>query len=190
VLSAAPKDETREAALEYTRVKARGRFLHDHELYFYAPDAKRGPGQHVHTPFELVPSGHVVFVNRGYVPDQFKAPDSRSAGQIATETEVVGLLRAPPGRGRFAPSNEPAKNLWFWRDLDGMYLAAFPKADRTILPVFIDAEGEAPGGWPKGGVTELKLANRHLEYALTWFGLAIAFTAIFAMYVGSRLQQK
>ena len=32
----------------------------------------------------------------------------------------------------------------------------------------------AAGGWPKGGVTRLELPNRHLEYALTWYGLAAA----------------
>ncbi|MGE5267331.1 MAG: SURF1 family cytochrome oxidase biogenesis protein, partial [Deltaproteobacteria bacterium] len=56
-------------------------------------------------------------------------------------------------------------------------------------PLFVDAEGAAPGGWPKGGVTELKLTNRHLEYALTWFGLAAALIAIYAVYLAGRLRR-
>jgi surfeit locus 1 family protein len=57
------------------------------------------------------------------------------------------------------------------------------------LPLYIDAEAAAPGGWPKGGATELKLPNRHLEYALTWFGLAAALAAIFVMYASGRLRR-
>ena len=80
--------------------------------------------------------------------------------------------------------------MWFWRDFEGMIDAAFRAGSRPteVIPLFIDAEGAAPGGWPKGGVTELKLPNRHLEYALTWFGLAVALLAIFAVYVAGRLR--
>jgi surfeit locus 1 family protein len=192
-VTAAYKSVTGDAAtvssLEYTRVKVRGRFHHDKELYYYAPDPKQGPGHHVFTPLEIIPSGTIVFVNRGYVPDAMKSPGSRAPGQIDGDIEVTGLVRAPAAPGQFTPPNEPAKNLWFWRDLDSMYVAAFPKAERKILPLFIDSEADAPGGWPKGGVTELKLTNRHLEYALTWFGLAAALAAIFGMYVVNRLRQ-
>lgn len=184
----APGAATKARSLEYTRVRVRGRFHHDKELYYYAPDPSRGPGHHVITPLELSPSGPIVLINRGYVPDNLKAPDTRTAGQVEGETEITGLIRAPVQPGRFTPPNEPGKNLWFWRDLDGMYVAAFPRADRQILPLFIDSETDAPGGWPKGGVTELKLTNRHLEYALTWFGLAVALLAVFGMYVLKRFQ--
>jgi surfeit locus 1 family protein len=168
----APGDATKAASLEYTRVKVRGRFHHDKELYYYAPDPSRGPGHHVITPLELSPSGPIVLINRGYVPDSLKEPETRTAGQVEGETEITGLIRAPVQPG----------------DLDGMYVSVFPKADRQILPLFIDSETDAPGGWPQGGVTELKLTNRHLEYALTWFGLAVALLAVFGMYVLNRLQ--
>ncbi len=76
------------------RVKARGRFHHDKERYYYAPDQQRGPGYHVYTPFEIAGNGAIVFVNRGFVPEQLKAPEQRQAGQVAGEVEVTGLLRA------------------------------------------------------------------------------------------------
>jgi surfeit locus 1 family protein len=40
-----------------------------------------------------------------------------------------------------------------------------------------------PGGWPKGGQTRLSLPNNHLQYALTWFGLAAALVVIYGVYV-------
>jgi surfeit locus 1 family protein len=72
-----------------------------------------------------------------------------------------------------------------------MIAAAYPAQLRPakVIPLFVDAEGTAPGGWPKGGVTALILPNRHLEYALTWFGLAAALAAIYATYAVGRFRQ-
>jgi surfeit locus 1 family protein len=56
-----------------------------------------------------------------------------------------------------------------------------------LVPFFIDAnDAPNPGGWPKGGVTLIDLPNNHLQYAITWYGLAAAlvFVAGFA-YVRS-----
>jgi surfeit locus 1 family protein len=46
-----------------------------------------------------------------------------------------------------------------------------------------------PGGWPKGGVTRLELPNRHLEYALTWYGLAGSLIAVFLAFAVTRWRQ-
>jgi surfeit locus 1 family protein len=173
---------------EYMRVTARGRYHHDKERYYYAPDPVRGPGYHVYTPFEISGNGAIVFVNRGYVPEQFKAPDQRQAGQVAGEFEVTGLLRGPETKQTFTPDNDRARNLWYWRDFSGMFRSAFENTERPYIPVFVDAEGDAPGGWPQGGVTRVDLPNRHLEYAITWFGLAGALAAVFAAFVMGRLR--
>ena len=56
--------------------------------------------------------------------------------------------------------------------------------------VIIDAEAEPanPGGWPRGGTTRLDIANRHLEYALTWYGLAATLIGVFAAFAAGRLR--
>jgi surfeit locus 1 family protein len=51
-----------------------------------------------------------------------------------------------------------------------------------------DAKPEPPGGLPRGGVTRLDLPNRHLEYALTWYGLAAALAGVYLSFVVSRLR--
>src|SRR3954447_26413235 len=48
--------------IEYLRVTARGRFLHDRELYVFAPGPS-GPGYHVYAPLETG-DGRVLLVNR------------------------------------------------------------------------------------------------------------------------------
>lgn len=175
---------------EYIRVRAKGRFHHDKERYYYAPDQQLGPGFHVYTPFEMSTNRAIVFVNRGYVPESLKDPDKRRDGQVDGDVEVTGLLRGPGTQETFTPDNDAARNLWFWRDYYGMFRSAFANTERPHMPVFIDAEGEAPGGWPKGGTTLVKLPNRHFEYAITWFGLAAVLAVIFATYAAGRLRSE
>ncbi len=100
--------------------------------------------------------------------------------------EVVGLIRAPGRAGLFTPANDIARNLWYWRDLAGMSQSVLGAQAPSIVPFFVDAEVAAGSDWPRGGVTRLTLPNRHLEYALTWFGLAAALIAVYFAFVLSR----
>ena len=132
------------------------------------------------------PDGGIVFVNRGFIPAELKNPAKRALGQIAGTVHLVGLLRLPPaGRPNwFLPDNRPDLNYWFWMDLPAM--AAADALDR-VAPFYIDADAAPnPGGWPIGGVTPLALPNDHLQYALTWFSLAVALLVIYVLHYRRR----
>ena len=60
----------------------------------------------------------------------------------------------------------------------------------TALPFWIDADAqpEPPGGLPKGGATRLDLPNRHLEYAITWYGLALTLIGVYLAFAAGRLR--
>ena len=48
-----------------------------------------------------------------------------------------------------------------------------------VLPFFIDADDAPnPGGLPVGGVTRISFPNDHLQYAITWYGLATVLAVI------------
>jgi surfeit locus 1 family protein len=170
--------------LEYARVRVRGTFSHDKERHLFMVEAD-GPGMHVYTPLTTA-SGAVVLVNRGYVPIGLRDRSLRRAGLVEGEVEVVGLIRAPGRAGLFTPANDIARNLWYWRDLAGMSQSVLGAQAPSIVPFFVDAEVAAGSDWPRGGVTRLTLPNRHLEYALTWFGLAAALIAVYFAFVLSR----
>jgi surfeit locus 1 family protein len=173
----------------YMRVRVEGRFHHGRERYLYAV-ADGEQGWHVITPLETA-DGDRVLIDRGFVPDALKDPASRPQGQIEQIVEVTGLVRMPERQGLFTPDNEPAANRWFWRDLQGMSASMFPSGAVEVAPFFIEAEkSEAPGGWPKGGQTRLVIANNHLQYALTWFGLAACLLGVYAAYVWSNSRRK
>jgi len=173
--------------VEYLHVVARGRFLNDKERYVYAP-APTGLGWHVYTPLELAPA-RVVWVNRGFVPDDRKAAATRAQGLAAGEVDLRGLVRAGARVGAFTPSNDVARNLWHWPDLPAMSASAFGAKAPQTLPFAIDADAQPapPGGLPRGGVTRLDLPNRHLEYALTWYGLALTLIGVYFAFAAGRL---
>jgi surfeit locus 1 family protein len=173
--------------VSYLRVRVEGRFDNGKERYLYAV-SDGPPGWHVITPLET-PEGEAVLVDRGFVPNAFKEPSSRAQGEINDALAVTGLARTPDTQGLFIPDNEPAENRWFWRDLGAMSKSMFPEGAPDIAPFILEAErSDIPGGWPLGGQTRLDLPNNHLQYALTWFLLALCLVVIYVIYVRSRLR--
>lgn len=179
--AAVPKTPSEALGMEFRHVSDEGVFLNDKEIYLGATSEGGGQGYQVLTPL-LEPGGRVVFVNRGYIPAELRDPTKRALGQIAGTVRVQGLLRLPPaGRPNwFLPDNRPDLNYWFWVDLPAM--SAADKLGR-VAPFYIDADATPnPGGWPKGGVTRLTLPNNHLQYAITWFSLAVALIVIYVLF--------
>jgi surfeit locus 1 family protein len=172
---------------EFLRVRLIGRFDHAREALVFqaAGGLAREPGYLVMTPLRLSSGAH-VFVNRGFVPQALADPARRAAGQIAGESEVVGLLRSPEPRNAFTPPDEPGKRLWHVRDPLAM-AAALGVPDAA--PFSLDAQaGDVPGGWPQGGASLRNVANNHLSYALTWYGLALTLAGVFAVFAWRRLR--
>lgn len=131
------------------------------------------------TPLRLT-GGGVVLVNRGWVPSKRKAPKDRAAGQVEGEVTITGMVRPDDRTGWFTPDNDPAKNAWFFVDHQAM--ANHAGLD-IVLPWHLVAdETKNPGGFPIGGQRPPDLPNNHLQYAITWFSLAVAFAVIWFLY--------
>ncbi len=175
--------------IEYMRVRVRGVFKHEKERHYFATfEGKKG--WHIYTPLELS-HGRIVMVNRGFVPSGLKMPRARILGQISGETVVTGLARKPGVKGYFSPENDIAGNRWFWRDLSNMFASVYEKPHTTAIPFFIDAEDQKlSGGWPKGGVTRIVFRDNHLQYAITWYGLAIVLIAVYGFFFRNWISQR
>lgn len=167
---------------EYRHVTVSGRFDHRDEVQVYAlidrtPEGGGGPGYWVVTPL-VTAEGAAVLVNRGFVPVELRDPARRAEGQVEGPVTVTGLLRLPEDSGLFTPQNDPAKDSWFTRD---PFAIGEAKGLLRVAPFLVDADATPnPGGWPLGGQTRITFPNRHLEYALTWFGLAAALAGVAA----------
>ena len=171
--------------LQYRRVSATGSFLADRELYLGATDDDGHLGYHIIEPLRLS-SGDTLLVDRGFVPADRKLPESRAAGEPQGEVTITGLLRLAPAQKPhwFIPDNSAERNYWIWVDIPAMAAAA--KLDR-VLPFYVDADATPnPGGLPQGGQTRLDLPNNHLQYALTWYALAVALAVIYIIFIRRR----
>jgi surfeit locus 1 family protein len=180
----APLPQSREISpdMAFRHVFVRGVFRNAKEILVYAAPRAGMAGFDVLTPL-VEASGRVVFINRGFVPPGLRDPAMRAAGEIAGPVEVKGLLRLPPKAkpNWFVPDNDPRRGRWFWVDLKAMAAADRLPLDK-VLPFYIDADATPnPGGWPRGGLTHITLPNHHLQYALTWFFLAIALLMIYVL---------
>ena len=164
---------------EYRRVTVEGRFLTAHAARVQAVTAI-GSGYWWMVPLQR-DDGTVVLVNRGFIaPDA--TPESLRAIDEESHQAVTGLLRLSEPGGGFLRRNAPAQDRWYSRDVQA--IADARKLDR-VGPYFIDAErdpgepvGNADGrSGPIGGLTVVRFNNNHLQYALTWFALALMVVA-------------
>ena len=173
---------------EYRRVAFTGTFDDSEEALVYAaasafrPDVS-GPGYWVFTPARLA-DGSAVMVNRGFVPQDLANPATRPGGHLTGPIELTGTLRWPDARSWFAPSDDPAHNLWFLRDPAAIAAAKGLNKDSVqIAPFYVEQEAPVPpGGFPQPGKLEVRLRNEHLQYVVTWYGLALVLVVVFAVW--------
>lgn len=191
--------------VEFLRVVLKGRFLHRQEFHVWDP-GKQGPAWSVVTPLVLPqPIGEgrrypltSVLVIRGAVPHARKLAASRAAGNPESSVELVGRVRFGH-LGAFSNPGSAAKNEWYELDLQAMRRAVTaPSVDGSasgspdeamvaVAPFYIEAETPTGGAQgPQPELSKINLTNRHLEYALTWYGLAATLLGVFVAYVWSR----
>jgi surfeit locus 1 family protein len=167
---------------EYGRVTVSGTFLHDKEFYLGARSRKNEVGIQVVTPLKT-DNGYIVLFDRGWVPSDKKDPAKRAEGRLAGRVELTGVVRRSQVQRQFAPDNVPDKNVWFHVDVPLMRKLAGGKPDPLLDSFFLEADATPnPGGLPIGGQTWLDIPNDHLQYALTWFGIALAMAGVYLAY--------
>ncbi len=134
-------------------------------------------------PLPGAPYGSIL-VDRGFVADTISARPPVDP-MAATPVEVVGVFRAPEKPSFVTPPNDPAANHWYSRDIAAM--AAQLKAPAPA-PLFLMAETATNPEWKALVPAPLpaEITNRHLEYALTWFGLAAALVGVYAAVLWRR----
>jgi len=172
--------------VEFMRATATGRFVHEHELFvFTTRDGEMG--WDVVTPLEMG-DGNAVLVDRGFIPYDLKDPASRAGSRPAGTVSVTGSVRPRSSApAPFAPANDVDANVWHWWALPAMAEAA---GLERASPFILQAEPH-PGdlALPRASVPDpASLPNRHLGYAVTWFGLAAMLVIVNGLYLLRRLR--
>jgi surfeit locus 1 family protein len=173
---------------DFRRVSVAGQFRHDLEQLFGAFAIDGQLGHHVLTPL-IRPDGAAVLIDRGWVPADKAHPAARREGQVEGEVRLSGIARYRSGDrpGWFRPDNQPDADLWFWYDLPALEEAT----GLELLPVVVEADASVnPGNLPIGGQTRTELPNNHLQYAITWYGLAAVLAAVYVAFGMQRQEER
>jgi surfeit locus 1 family protein len=169
---------------EFTRVRLRAEFLNAGDALVYSGgspirDDVKGPGFFVFSPARL-PDGQQVVINRGFAP-------SRSYPAAAGPRDIVGALRWPEAPSWFAAAHDASGDIWTVRD---QRMMAALKGWGAVAPFYIEQEAPVPpGGLPHPSALTVHLRNEHLQYAITWYGLAAVLAVIFAIWAVQRRRE-
>jgi surfeit locus 1 family protein len=132
-----------------------------------------GAGYRIVSPFRT-DDGRLILLDRGFATD-----DHKEAARSTGPAEVLGNLHWPDDRNSSTPENDVAGNIWFARDIGQMAEALqtepllviareISPGDPQIEPLPVDTSG---------------IPNDHLQYALTWFSLAVVWLFMTAYYI-------
>ena len=158
-------------------VTARGTITNE-ELHVLASTRDVGAVYRVIAAFETE-DGRRLLLDRGWI----KTPRKNMA-RAPVEATIEGNLHWPDEIDSYTPENDLAGNIWFARDVDTM--AAALATEPVLIVLRTTSENDPP-------VTPLPLdsagiPNDHLEYVVTWYGLAIVWV-IMTFYYLRRLRK-
>lgn len=170
--------------VDYLPVRFTGAFLNDQEQFYLATHEGQS-GWYVYTPMRLADGGMLI-VNRGFIAYDQRDVSRRTWQPIDGTAEIIGLARNRLNKkpGWVVPENAPQERTWYWKDIDAM-ASAMGLDENRLVPFFVDVSttnGATIAG-PVGNVTRVVLPNNHLQYAVTWFGLALALLAVAVFFV-------
>ena len=163
---------------EFRRVKLTVTFGNGGDVLAYTSgsalrDDVKSPGYFVFAPASLQ-DGKKIVVNCGYVP-------SKSYPHPQGTLEIVGTLRWPEAPLWFISAHDADGAVWYVRDQTAM---AHLKGWGIVAPFYLEQEAPVPaGGLPHPAPLKVKLINNHLQYAITWYGLAVALVVVSAVFM-------
>jgi surfeit locus 1 family protein len=178
-----PESFDREAD-EFRRVAVTGRFTGETGAHGFADAAylttqrPHGPGYRVIQPFETE-HGRRLLVDRGYVP--VAAKNEGAAARLPTPypaepLTLTAALRWPQEADFFADEDAGrADNVWLTRNVEA--LAPLWGAEPVLL-VAETATATGEGRFPLPLRPGVNLPNDHLEYAVTWGGMALVWSVM------------
>ncbi len=175
-----PADTANIEDLQYRKFLLKGHFLNDKEVHlFVGTRSIRGEaGYDLLTPLKLE-DGRVVIVDRGWIPSSKKDIKLRPETISDNVVEVEGMLHKGEAKKYFTPENNIKGNLWFWIDLNSIYSFIDEKPEAFYIRALKKGEGN---NLPIAGDAVIKYRNDHLEYAITWYSLAIILFVIYVLY--------
>jgi surfeit locus 1 family protein len=136
-----------------------------------------GPGVRLIAPF-VTDTGRRIMVDRGFV-----AESARGEDHAPTAFEVTGNLHWPAETDSYTPPPDADAGLWFARDVPAMAEAL------DTDPILLVARSNTGGGVEPMPVDTAGIPNDHLQYAITWFSLAVVWAGMTGLFLW-RIRQR
>lgn len=134
------------------------------------------------------PYNGLIVVDRGVVASESPMPPDMD---LANPMRVVGVLRRPEIQGaaeRIANAGVSETGPGFHDRIAAMKAVARLASGRASEYVLVaESETPAPAGVMPAPLPT-NISNRHLEYVVTWFGLAAALAGVYAAMVWRRMK--
>ena len=150
----------------YRQIQLTGSYLYTNHFTIYSKVLNKKVGKHLVIPFKT--QYGTILVNRGFIPKDYKIPGS-------SETEIIkinGIVKFQQSINYFTPQNNIFKNEWYYINIDEVseYISV------PLLNFYIVEENNIDEEYPVGSQYNINIPNDHLQYAITWFSLALALS--------------
>jgi surfeit locus 1 family protein len=166
---------------QFAKVRIEGRLRPDLQALYGSDvrDLPGGPaiGAQLIEPLER-PGQDPVMVVLGWVPTGMAV--------AAAGTAVEGYIRRPDQARMFSAPDDASKRRFF--TLDPAPIAASLGIAHAAPFTLVVMGDVTPGVFPQPATALPRPPNDHLNYALTWFGLALSLAVVFAVYVRKALR--
>ncbi|TRD22467.1 SURF1 family protein [Palleronia caenipelagi] len=155
-------------AQKYLPVEARGT-ISGEPLRVLISTVELGPAYRLIAPFDTG--------TRRVMVDLGAAPVAAEIALPTTPLTVTGNLHWPDEVDGYTPEPDLSENIWFARDVPAMAQAL------ETEPTLIVARSLAPGieGLTPLPVSTAGIPNDHLQYAITWFSIAVLWAGMTAL---------
>jgi len=170
-------------SLRFQAVEVTGHYDDQHQFLLDNQVRHGKVGYFVMTPFYLNGSTLSILVNRGWVPanqDRNQLPDITVHENQMT---ITGRINHFPGLGVKLKGAEIPTDTWpsVVQLIDSLVLAK--KINRPLADFQIELQPESPDGYERSWHISVEITpEKHIAYAVQWFGLALTLTVLFVWY--------
>ena len=170
--------ELKKSEHNYKMVEVEGSF-EPRSIFILTPVKGSGAGFRVISPLKLK-NGSKILIDRGVIKEQ----DTDRLETLRQKSLVIGYLFWPNETDYFTPDPNLERNIWFSRDLEKM--ASFLETQ----PILVVATENRLDPSLKMQDPTRDIPNNHLQYAITWFMMAILWFGMSAHFVYKIVKKK
>ncbi len=140
----------------------------DQEIRVLVSRKQIGAGYRIIAAFEAE-DGRRILIDRGFLREaEYGIP------RPPTEMQIVGNLHWPDEVDSYTPPPDLTRDIWFARDVPAMAAAL---GTEPVLVVVREASAPVAGLEPMP-VDTSGIPNDHLQYAITWYALALVWAGM------------